>query len=113
MEWTGKIRDAIETGGKLMVKGPHEFMDEPDSSRGITEKLVRVAMVIVEHATPDTHLFMDGGETASAVFRALDWEDLLVRQVHDVGVVTLQASGGELPVTVKPGSYSWPEYLLK
>jgi uncharacterized protein YgbK (DUF1537 family) len=113
LEWTGKIRDAIEKGGKLMIKGPLEFMDGPDSSRGITEKLVRLAMVVVEHATPDTHLFMEGGETASAFFRAMGWDQLLIWQVHGVGVVTLRAPHNDLPVTVKPGSYSWPEYLLK
>jgi hypothetical protein len=112
LEWTGKIGEAIERGGKLMIKGPFEVMDDRDSSRGIIQKLARTAMVVVEHSK-GAHLFMEGGETASAIFRAMGWDQLLVRQVHNVGVVTLQAPENDLPVTVKPGSYSWPEYLLK
>jgi hypothetical protein len=113
MEWTGKIRDTIKKGGKLMVKGPSEIMDDPDSARGIIKKLALAAKVVAEHSMPGTHLFMEGGETASAFFRTMGWDELLVRQVHDVGVVTLQAVNDDLPVTVKPGSYAWPEYMLK
>ena len=113
MEWIGRIRNAIEKGGTLMVTGPLEIMDDPDCARGIVEKLVRATKVVVEHSIPGTHLFMEGGETASAFFRYMGWGELLVRQVHDVGVVTLQPVDGDLEVTVKPGSYAWPDYLLK
>jgi hypothetical protein len=113
MEWTGKIRNAIKEGGKLMVTGPFEIMEDPDSARQIAGKVARAAKVVSEHAVPGSHLNMEGGETASEFFRVMGWDQLIVRQVHDVGVVTLQPGEGDLQVTVKPGSYAWPENLLK
>jgi uncharacterized protein YgbK (DUF1537 family) len=53
---------------------------------------------------------VEGGATAAKLVRDLGWQRLNVLRELAPGVVTLGAAdGGECAMTMKPGSYSWPE----
>ncbi len=112
LEWTRKIRKVMRKEGKLMITGPIAHVNEPQAAGRISGKLARAAKMLAENVSPDTHLYMEGGETASEFFRIMGWDQLVIRKVLDTGVVTLQHEHADLKVTVKPGSYSWPENLL-
>ena len=56
---------------------------------------------------PYPRLYLEGGETASAVLRQLKKIFLGVAIEWEPGVVTL--SSENFIVTIKPGSYSWPQ----
>jgi len=59
------------------------------------------------------HLVVEGGATAAAILRRLGWTRLSVAAEWSPGAVSLRPAGVEdMLVTVKPGSYVWPEPLL-
>ncbi len=62
----------------------------------------------------DDTVFVEGGATASAVIRQLGWSSLTVQAELAPGVVVLQPTGfpGMCLIT-KPGSYSWPDEVIR
>jgi uncharacterized protein YgbK (DUF1537 family) len=74
--------------------------------------LVRVAAEVLRLATVG-HVFAEGGATAVRLARGMGWHRLAVKSELAPGVVTLSVIGGisEL-LTIKPGSYRWPESLI-
>jgi hypothetical protein len=111
-EWTGQIGSKVKNGGRVVVSGPPGIATDPFDKGIIAAKVARAARVVAMHSIPGTHLFLEGGETASRFYREMGWDQLIVSQFHDVGVVTLLPVGTDISVTVKPGSYPWPERLL-
>ena len=58
-------------------------------------------------------LFIEGGATARSILDGMGWETLAVFGEYGPGVVRLSVQGPEGQViTLKPGSYRWPEGLL-
>jgi uncharacterized protein YgbK (DUF1537 family) len=73
--------------------------------------LVRVAAEVLRLA-PVGHVFAEGGATAVGLARGMDWHRLAVKSELAPGVVTLSVIGGNSElITIKPGSYQWPESL--
>lgn len=66
---------------------------------GCVEKII--------HHVPVAHLFVDGGATAASVIEQMGWDSLLVTEEVSPGVVTLQPNSS-IRLTIKPGSYAWP-----
>jgi uncharacterized protein YgbK (DUF1537 family) len=57
-------------------------------------------------------VFIEGGATAGVILRRLGWDTLDVRGEYGPGVVRLGVKGSpEQAVTLKPGSYPWPDGL--
>jgi uncharacterized protein YgbK (DUF1537 family) len=58
-------------------------------------------------------LFAEGGATAVSLVRRMGWTRLRVRCEWATGVVTLAVEGPDAPlVSMKPGSYLWPQAIL-
>jgi len=75
--------------------------------------LVRVAEVVLRRAEVG-HVFAEGGATAVALARRMGWERLAVTAELAPGVVTLSVRDGDRRLlTIKPGSYAWPERLVR
>lgn len=113
LDWTEKIRNEIRAGSKVVITGPSLTVNGIEEVTMISRKLAWAGKMVIENAKPGTHLYLEGGETASAFVREMCWNSLVVKQVHDLGVVTLQPEGREILITVKPGSYPWPKKLLE
>jgi uncharacterized protein YgbK (DUF1537 family) len=113
LEWIKGIEEAVKEGRTVVVSGPTRTLNDPQDPAEVAGKIARAGKVVAGNARPGTHLFMEGGDTASLFFREMGWDRLIVSQVHDVGVVTLKPEGAEMAVTVKPGSYPWPENLMR
>ena len=57
-------------------------------------------------------LIVEGGATASAIVRACQWNALTALEQIAQGVVSLKPAGDSFPtITVKPGSYPWPDFI--
>ncbi len=112
MAWTIQIGVSVKSGEKVVVSGPPDTETDPLDAGGIAGRVALAAKVVAGLSAPGTQLFIEGGETASSFFREMGWYRLIVKQFHDVGVVTLQPEDSDRAVTVKPGSYPWPRGLL-
>ena len=78
----------------------------------LARHLVRVAAEVLRLA-PVGHVFAEGGATAVGLARDMGWHRLAVKSELAPGVVTLSVIGGASELlTIKPGSYQWPESLI-
>ena len=58
-------------------------------------------------------VYAEGGATAAELMRRMEWSRLTVLRELSPGVVVLAVAGDESrSLTIKPGSYVWPESIL-
>jgi uncharacterized protein YgbK (DUF1537 family) len=80
-------------------------------ARALAGHLVMVAERVLNRAEVD-RLYVEGGATAVELTRRMRWGRLAVVGELALGVATLAVGGGTaLELTMKPGSYVWPESL--
>jgi uncharacterized protein YgbK (DUF1537 family) len=110
--WAGEVIRALETHPRAMVAIDLPLRREPGVPQALSAYLgAAVQEVITER--PVDHLFVEGGATAVSLIRRFGWERLRVRFEFSPGVVCMQVEGADGPlVTMKPGSYAWPEPVL-
>jgi len=107
--WTASVGEALARDGCALIA----IGDSPVSSRQSPGKLARMLSQAVKQVIDSQdieRLHLEGGATAAAVLRALNWTNLCARQTLGTSVAVFQVSGRERPlVSIKPGSYDWPE----
>jgi uncharacterized protein YgbK (DUF1537 family) len=78
-------------------------------ARRLAEHLVAIAELVLERE-PVENIFAEGGATSAELVRRMKWPRLEVLREWAPGVATLSVAGGKSQrLTIKPGSYSWPE----
>lgn len=87
-----------------------------DSGAALARRLRDYTAALVKKVLRKTsvqQLYIEGGATSSGIVRALRWHRFHPVEELSRGVVRMQVDGeGMLHVTVKPGSYPWPEGVL-
>jgi D-threonate/D-erythronate kinase len=97
-------RNVIIVVGDEIPKGHVLLSQIPPCLAKITEEVV--------HRIPTTDLYIEGGSTASAVVRKLGWNRFVPIQELAPGVVRMEVGKGRKQyITVKPGSYMWPDTI--
>jgi len=107
--WIEHVVIALGTEGFVAVSCARS--DQPNAPariRAAYAELVRHAV----HSHAVRHVLVEGGATASAILNLLGWHRLAVAREWVPGVATLRPAAEEkIAVTMKPGSYVWPEEL--
>jgi uncharacterized protein YgbK (DUF1537 family) len=86
---------------------------EPRAAKSLVIQLVRVVAAVLRR-TPLGQIFVEGGATAVELVRRMGWARFTVLRGVALGVATLQVTGSSpLCVTMKPGSYAWPDQIHK
>jgi uncharacterized protein YgbK (DUF1537 family) len=111
--WTETAAAALASHGRvLLCINPHSHRDVEEPGTLITDLLVAVESLLGRAAID--HLYVEGGSTASALIRRLGWTRLRVNRELAPGVVSLEVQGKHRRfLTVKPGSYRWPDAVWK
>lgn len=114
--WVAEVVEGLAAKGRAIVAFERDVPGQrpPLPAGAVPGALAELAGVVAERA-PDgeTHLFVEGGTTASTVIRGLGWDRLTVLRQEGPGVVTLGPPGEpDRRITVKPGNYPWPESIL-
>ena len=87
---------------------------EPGLSKRIEKMLGNMSRLLYrDFSNEGLHLYVTGGATATAVIGSLGMNRFKVEDEPANGVVTLSPENKKLYLTVKPGSYKWPETILK
>ncbi|MGV8136780.1 MAG: four-carbon acid sugar kinase family protein [Mangrovibacterium sp.] len=112
-QWAAKIAAGIQSYGKVAlttVFRPGSGPISPTSIRAMTGRLVREIFELV----PVDDLFIEGGATAFRILTDLRIRRLVPYREFDFGIIQMVIPGNtNLHITTKPGSYVWPEFLLK
>jgi uncharacterized protein YgbK (DUF1537 family) len=86
---------------------------EPDMPQRLGGYLAEAVAQVLGQTRID-RLFAEGGATAVSLVRRMGWTCLRVRREWATGVVTLAVESQDAPlVSMKPGSYLWPEAILE
>lgn len=111
--WVGEVGGHLDAHGLAVVFPPRTLQrrrDAPEAIRAAFAGLVKQ----LHRRRAFGHLVIEGGATAAAIMRALGWRELGVIGAWSQGVVTLQpARTPRCRLTIKPGSYPWPESLRR
>lgn len=79
------------------------------AARRLADHLVDIAERVLRRV-PVENIFAEGGATSAELVRRMNWPRLEVRREWAPGVATLAVAGSRAQwLTIKPGSYSWPE----
>jgi len=78
-------------------------------ARRLSGSLVDIAELVLKQM-PVESIFAEGGATSAELVRRMNWPRLEVCREWAPGVATLAVAGNTSQrLTIKPGSYSWPE----
>ena len=111
-EWLLIIRESLNNQKLIVISGPDKRYKDPLEIKFISERLVYAAKIIADNLSTG-QLFIEGGKTASMFFRVMGWDNLFIHQAVNDGIVSLSKPGTNIIVTIKPGSYKWPDNILK
>ncbi len=110
--WGSDIVTALDASGRAVVAVGRAVERLGLSALEIRMQMAVAVQRVIERTTIG-ELFIEGGATARAILERLGWDTLDVLDEYAPGVVCLAvtATPGRI-VTLKPGSYPWPEGLL-
>ena len=77
-------------------------------ARDLSRTLVDVAEQVLKRVEIKS-IFAEGGATSAELVRRMQWPRLEVRREWATGVASLAVNGSSQWLTIKPGSYAWPE----
>ena len=104
--WSGEIIAILKKYDKVFVAiGHSKEKGDPDMLR---KKLGQVANLVLDKH-PVRELIIEGGSTAYTIVTSLDSKVLVPVEELAHGVVRMKPEGNSFFLTIKPGSYQWPE----
>lgn len=112
-DWAQAAGQALQHHSQTVIAIDRPVRHHPDLPQRLTEYLgAAVERILADY--PVKHLLVEGGATAVALIRRLNWRQFRVQQELRPGVVSVQIVGtANLLLTMKPGSYTWPGDILK
>jgi D-threonate/D-erythronate kinase len=112
-ENSADIADALRRSGCVLININRPIDPSPQAAKDLQMRMADlVAELLKVH--PVAGLFVDGGATASAICEKMNWRAFDVLREISPGIVTLRIAGSDASqLTIKPGSYRWPEEVLE
>ncbi len=107
--WAASTVAALQTDSTVIIAIDRPLRREPGLPQRLTGYLGAATEKILAMMTVD-HLLVEGGATAAALIRRFGWDRLHVLAEQAPGVVSVQPDGRDnFILTMKPGSYVWPQ----
>ncbi|MGA2265058.1 MAG: four-carbon acid sugar kinase family protein [Phycisphaerae bacterium] len=107
--WADEVVEVLTRRGSAVVS-IGEGADRGGCPQTMLDRLADVVAAVLGRMRVG-HVCMEGGATAWTLVRRLGWRRFNVRRELAPGVASLQVIGGGPAVTIKPGSYAWPEEI--
>jgi uncharacterized protein YgbK (DUF1537 family) len=109
--WADEAAQALEGAPVVVVTIDREVSGDPAEAPRLEGLLADVVREILERRDVE-EIFAEGGATAAAIIRRLGWTRLTVVRELAPGVATMAVEGPRgRRITLKPGSYVWPETI--
>jgi len=105
----GRILKAFESVRRVILTVGLPQVRDVIIARGLSGQLVEIAVKVLRQVEVRS-VFAEGGATAAELVRRMNWPRLQVHCEWNPGVATLEVgSSGVHWLTIKPGSYAWPD----
>lgn len=109
--WKKNIIHSLETHRRVIVAINKPLINDPEISTKLLASLSRVTVAVMNDIDI-RELFIEGGATAAAIIRQLNFKQFFPVCELASGVIRMKvAKHPQLHLTVKPGSYRWPEEI--
>jgi uncharacterized protein YgbK (DUF1537 family) len=110
--WRDEIIAFIKRSGKAIVAVNEDIVDPVQAdAKDLRYKTAIVIKMVFDRITIN-ELLIEGGSTASAILKLLCLYKLFPVEELATGVIRMQTENKpELYVTLKPGSYNWPQVV--
>ncbi|MDD5185031.1 MAG: four-carbon acid sugar kinase family protein [Paludibacter sp.] len=110
--WTQELVTIWKTKRKLVLYVSFEKILFPDCSKILKTRMNQIVSGILRDCKIN-ELFIEGGATAYGILNLINRKTLIPVQELAPGVLRLQvASTPSVHITIKPGSYKWPDKLI-
>lgn len=112
-EWALELSKRYNETQKLTLRTSNSLIQFPNSSKILKH---RMSLVVHELLTKSNinELYIEGGATAYAILEQMNWKKFTPIAELAPGVVRMQLTNNKTKhITIKPGSYKWPEGLLQ
>ena len=107
--WARSCAAALEEHSCVIAAIDQPVVRDPDIARTLRSHMAVLVEMLLSR-TSVHELLIEGGATASAIVRRLGWIRLFPCRELAPGVVRMRLGEGRLEfLTIKPGSYTWPE----
>jgi D-threonate/D-erythronate kinase len=111
--WSSAISAVIHKCGCAVAHIDRALDPSPLTAQCLQEHMGNLVANVLDRHSIGT-LFIDGGATASTVCKRMNWNVFEVVGELSPGVVTLRIVDRAAPLlTIKPGSYRWPEEIFE
>jgi uncharacterized protein YgbK (DUF1537 family) len=113
-DWANEISAYLKTNNHALMSIGRDPKTTPTQvPPTILETYLAQAAAIVLASQPLARVYIEGGATAAALLRALNWTRLSAQPTSQYpGVATLAHAQSATTLFLKPGSYPWPVGLL-
>jgi uncharacterized protein YgbK (DUF1537 family) len=104
-----RVADAFTTQRRVIMGVGLPQVHDVEVARCLSQNLVAIAELVLRRVEVK-NIFAEGGATSAELVRRMKWPRLEVRREWAPGVASLAVTGLQTQwLTIKPGSYSWPE----
>ena len=112
-QWADDALTALKKHSKLVVTIDRPIAENRELALKLRHHIADLAANILSRTSIDG-LFIEGGATASAIVRRLNWTRFFPSTELAPGVVKMRIEQRPHPyLTIKPGSYAWPQDVWK
>jgi len=112
-KWIDEVVFTLDSRGKAVVAIKQEVTSEGGKSKWIRKQFSLLVESILER-TVIRELVIEGGSTASAILYRLGFTRLKPFHQFGQGVIQMKIEDRpDLNLTLKPGSYTWPDTVWK
>jgi len=110
-QWADDVMEALSKSESVIIAILQKAVQDSGLAENLRMKTAVLVKVVLDTAKI-RELFIEGGATAEAVLRELDYLRFDVLAEYAPGVVQMRTAGQkEQYVTIKPGSYPWPRKI--
>ena len=109
-KWVDQVITALHNSPKVVLTINHPFIRNKPFAKQLRE-LTAMAVEKIMNAVPINELFVEGGDTVSSICQRLKLGKFYPTNELARGVVRMKVDDRPLYVTIKPGSYAWPESI--
>ncbi len=110
-QWTRTVLETLQAQGSAIIAIDRPVIRCAERACQLASYMASLVQGIIQRASL-FDLFIEGGHTADAIMERMAWDRLNVLGEYRPGVVCTGVPGREtLRVTIKPGSYAWPDNI--
>jgi uncharacterized protein YgbK (DUF1537 family) len=109
-QWSNNVTEVLTSSERVIIAILQPSGQDLRLAESLRIKTAALVQMVLDKIKIH-ELFIEGGATAEAVLRALQYENFDIIAEYSPGVVQMRACEQEQYVTIKPGSYTWPNEI--